>query len=198
MLNALAAAMQDHRSLCDTYDPLPQKGQDILDKNAENKFAKTEWYAELKNVVAKYGTKQTVTKVNEEDGTEYQVEELVIVKLTDNAELQAAIDELNTNINFCGHMFTEGASRRNVTGVAALTERLRLGAEALKVLGDETDWLQNAVVNAMDDDDALAEELKNYVKAALYKKITTDAEFFAPDVDDETFEETPKTYDMSS
>lgn len=200
VLNALAAAMQDHRSLCDTYDPLPQKGQDILDKNAENKFAKTEWYAELKNVVAKYGTKQTVTKVNEETGDEYQVEELVIVKLTDNAELQAAIDELNTNINFCGHMFTEGASRRNTTGVAALTERLRLGLEDLRALGglDETNnWLEGVVVNAMDDDDALAEELKNYVKAALYKKITTDADFFAPDVDEETLEETPKAYDMS-
>ena len=200
VLNALSEAMKDHRTLCDTYDPLPQKGQDILDQNAGNKFAKTEWYAELKGIVAKYGTKQMVTKVNEEDQSTYEVEELVIKQLTDNAELQAAIDELNNSINFCSHMFTTGVSKRNTTGVAALTDRLRIGLEDLRALGglDETNnWLAGAVENAMDDDDALAGELKSYVKTALYKNITSNAEFFAPDVDEETLEETPKAYDMT-
>ena len=181
VLNALAEAMKDHRLLCDTYDPLPQKGQDILDQNAGNKFAKTEWYAELKGIVAKYGTKQMVTKVNEEDQSTYEVEELVIKQLTDNAELQAAIDELNNSINFCSHMFTTGVSKRNTTGVAALTDRLRIGLADLKALNglDETNnWLAGAVENAMEDDDALAEELKSYVKTALYKNITSDPEFF--------------------
>ena len=35
------------------------------------------------------------------------------------------------------------------------------------------------------------------MKTALYKNITSNAEFFAPDVDEETLEETPKAYDMT-
>jgi glutamine synthetase len=32
--------MKDHRNLCDTYDPLPAQGYEILEKNAEKKAHK--------------------------------------------------------------------------------------------------------------------------------------------------------------
>ena len=88
-LDAAAKAMKDHRTLCDTYDPLPLNGQTVIDKFAGTKFAATTYFTNLKTYVEKYAG---------------QV-------LTNDAELQVAIDELTKAIDLCNKMFTEGESK---------------------------------------------------------------------------------------
>ena len=52
-LDAATQAMKDHRTLCDTFDPLPQKAQDIVDNNAGKKFDKTNLYSYLIQLVGR-------------------------------------------------------------------------------------------------------------------------------------------------
>ena len=198
-LEAVTQAMKDHRSLCDAYDPLPQQAQDIVVAKAETKFAKTETYTNLIKLVAKYGTLATETVVDPETGEESEQEILVIKKLTDDAELQAAIDELKFNINNANLVFTEGESKTSDTGVKVLAERLRLGAETLKSLGvPESDPLVQAAYNTLTDDDELAESVKQRVKVELYGQLKDpNNTMFEEKLDEDTYETYTETYDMT-
>ena len=197
-LEAVTQAMKDHRTLCDTYDPLPQQAQDIIDANAEKKFAKTETYTNLIALVAKYATK-TTESVLDDDGNVIEKNVLVIKKLTDDDELNAAVAELKFNINNANLVFTEGESKTSDTGVKVLAERLRLGAETLKSLGvAESDPLVQAAYNTLTDDDELAEEVKRRVKVELYGQLKDpNNSMFEEKLDEETWETYTESYDMT-
>lgn len=197
-LEAATQAMKDHRSLCDAYDPLPQQAQDIVDANAEKKFAKTETYSNLIDLIAKYATK-TTESVLDDDGNVIEKDVLVIKKLTDDAELTAAISELKFNINNANLVFTEGESKTSDTGIKVLAERLRLGAETLKSLGvAESDPLVQAAYNTLTDDDELAEEVKRRVKVELYGQLKDpNNNMFEEKLDEETWETYTESYDMT-
>ena len=198
-LDAAAQAMRDHRSLIDTYDPLPQRAVEIVDNNAEKKFARTEFYAQLKAAAEKYATKTTETVVDSETGLEIVVDVVKVKELKDDAELQAAIDELRDLVNTTGLLFTEGESKTSDTGIKVLAERLRLGAEGLKQLGvPAEDNLVQAAYNALSDDDALAESIKNRMKLELYNKLQDPANtLFEPVLDPLTEEYSTPTYDLT-
>ena len=185
-LDAAAKAMNDHHTLCATYDPLPERALAIVENNADNKFGKTAIYETLKGVAAKYATRKD----------EFTVE---VKELKDDAELEAAIAELQSAINKTSKLFTEGASSANTTGVAALTERLRIGAETLKTLGlAESDEVFAEISNALGDDDALANKVKNLTKAQLYGQLkNADNKLFEATVDENTLEETTPTYNLT-
>lgn len=201
-LDAAAKVMSDHRNLCDTYYALPEKAQQIVDDNASKKFAGTDLYVELQALAAKYVTKQiTTTTETDENGetVEKEVVTLIIKTITDDAELQAAIDELQVPVNTSSKLFTEGASTCSNTGIMVLVERLRLGAEGLKALGVAADdKLIVAANNALDDDDELAEEIKTRMKMELYGKLKdADNTLFTPVQDTLTFEDVYPSYDMT-
>lgn len=198
-LDEASKVMKDHRSLCDAYYPLPEQAQQIVDNNAENKFANTDLYIALKEVVGKYVTKRIETQLDETTGEEIQVEVLEIKKIIDDAELQAAIDELQANVNNAGKLFTEGVSKVADTGVKVLTERLRLGAEALKSLGvPEDDPLIVAVNNSLYDNDDLAESIKLRLKAEIFGQLkNADNTLFEGVMDETTLETVTPTYDMT-
>ena len=199
ILDAVSQAMKDHRALCDTYDPLPRQAQEILDNNAEKKFAGTTLYSDLKNVAAKYVTKGEGTQVDPETGEETPIVVYNVLVIKDDAELKAAIEELQSLVNTTGLLFTEGESKTSDTGVKVLVERLRLGAEALKSLGvAEDDALVKAANNALFDDDELATAIQNKLKVILYEQMKDPAsQLFAETVDENTLEVTTPTYDMS-
>lgn len=201
--------MDKHRELIDTYDPLPQKGQDILDANAEKKFAKTHYYTDLQTVVAKYGQKQKQQETDDEGNT-YETEILVIKLLKDDAELTAAISELDPAIKTAFNMFTEGPTQiyedwrinqgqpNRSTGYAPLTEQLRLGAEALKSLGAPADDpLVQAAYNALSDDQELAKAIQNRIKVLLYGQLKDDKQKLFETTYDENFDPITPTFDMS-
>ena len=212
-LDAAAQAMIDHHALCADYDPLPQTGQDALDKFAGTKFATTEIYATLTAVVNKYGTVKVEQEVDSETGETKEIKKVEIVVLKDDAELKAASAELKNAIAMAvGHadvarsgkgMFTEGASACNnsatSTGYAVLVDRIRSGAETLKSLGmPATDGLIVAANNALSDDDALADQIKNRIKFELYGQLkNADNTLFQPTVDETTEETILPTYDMT-
>ena len=198
-LDAAAQAVKDHRALCDTYDPLPEQAQNIIDANAEKKFVNHPYYAELVAVAAKYVQKVNTTKVDPETGLEYEVEELNVLVIKDDAELNAAIAELKGLVEMTGLLFTEGESKTSDTGVKVLAERLRLGAETLKSLGvaEDDTWVV-AAYNTLTDDDELVENIKRRVKEELYGKLKeADNTLFQPVLDENTYEEVTPTYDMT-
>ena len=198
-LDAAAQALKDHRTLIDTYDPLPEQAQQIVDNNAEKKFNRTEIYSTLVATLAKYGEKKTVQVTDPETGDVYDVEQVVIKELKDDAELKTAIDELQSIIAYAKGMFTEGKSelgdwQPNCTGYAVLFERIRLGIEALKSLGvPEDDELIVAANHVLIDDDSVAEAIKNRIKEILYGQLKDGNGLFA--IDEETGE--APSYDMS-
>ena len=83
--------------------------------------------------------------------------------------------------------------------MAALVERLRLGAETLKALGRAEDsYPVLQALNALEDDDELAEVLKNYVKNDIYGKLKDDANaLFKETVNEETGDVTRESIDMT-
>ncbi len=202
-LDAAAKVMTDHRGLCDTYYALPEQAQNIVDNNAANKFAGTELYAELKALAAKYVTKETsiVTETNPETGdvVEKEVVTLIIKTITDDAELQAAIDELQVPVNTSSKLFTEGESNMADTGIKVLVERLRLGAETLKKLGVAADdELVVAANNALYDNDDLAELMKTRIKKELYGQLkNADNTLFEEKVDTNTLESYIEPLDLT-
>ena len=202
-LDEAAKVMSDHRALCDTYYALPDQLRQIVENNAEKKFAGTDLYAELKAMYAEYVTKieTPTTETNPETGetTETIVVSYEYKKIYDDAELQAAIAELQVPVNTAGKLFTEGASKATTTGIAALVERLRLGAEALKSLGvAEDDELVQRAYNALDDDDDLAEELKIALKKQLYGILKDPSnKLFEEKYDSATLETYTDQYDMT-
>jgi hypothetical protein len=153
---------------------------------------KLDLFAQVKALVDKYHGVSEMLNDGTDEEPNWQ-KHYTFDELTDDATLTTAIAELRDIINTTKKLFTTGASVRGTTGVAALVERLRLGAETLKVLDPENPAIQEAL-DALDDEDAIAEGLKNNIKVALYNQLKDAGNtMFAPN--DETGE-TP-TYDMS-
>ncbi len=190
-LDAAAQAMNDHRKMCDTYDPLPEQAQEVIANNAEKKFNRTSIYANLVAAFNKYATVKTVTMVDPETGDEYEQVQVEAKVLKDDAELQVAIDELQGNINLANQMFTEGPSKvgdwsATRTGYATLVDRIRQGAETLISLGvPADDELIVVVNNALSDNDDLANGINTRIKATLYEQLRNpDNTLFAPQGDE--------------
>ena len=124
-----------------------------------------------------------------EEGAEAQWErkyEFDVLK--DDAALKVAVAELSEIATTTANLFTvhnasnsetDGNLKRETRGVAALVERLYMGAQTLKALGRAEDSYPVAqALNALDDDDELAEEVKNHVKAELYAKLKDNENIF--------------------
>lgn len=200
-LNAKAKALTDHALLCNDYDNIIKNGADVVrqNENASNtglptKFVTLDLFAQLKAAVDKYHG----VSVMQNDGTEEEPnwqKHYTFDVLKEDAALNTAIEELTDIVNTTQKLFTTGESKRNTTGVAALTERLRLGAETLKALGEtEESFAVQAGLNALEDDDEVAEMLKNNIKVIIYSKMKeADNPLFTPN------EETGETagYDMT-
>ena len=208
-LDALTAALKDHRANCDTYDKQIKKTLDVERQNAENKFAKTKLYADVKALNAKYhGTSEwvPVDPDDEEAGVELVY---TFDKLTDNAQLATAINELNAVADLATLSFTEGVSApENAnggkgTGAAVFIDRLRLGAATLQTLATALNEQADSVLlasvnNALTDSDNLAEALKLHVKKLAYKGMAdANNPLFQSSVDDATGEEIVPSYDMT-
>lgn len=176
-LNAAAKLLSDHHELCDTYDPLPLTAQEMVTTYAESKFATTEFYASLKNVAEKYEGKV----------------------LYEDKELESAIAELDEAINNAKAMFTEGASKCNLTGYAVLLDRIRMGTVTALTLGaEESETLIQQAKEALSDDDAIADGLKARIKNLLYGQLkNSDNKLFEETLDEVTLETVKPKYDMT-
>ena len=200
LLTKSSAALIDHVDLCNNYDNAIKTGSATVDQNKETKFKNTELYGQLVAVVAKYNGKSWQENVAEEGDEPKWERKYEYDILKDDAALTAAIAELTEIVNTTAKLFTTGASQRNTTGVAALVERLRLGAETLKSLGRAEDSYPVAqALNALDDNDELAEEVKKYVKADVYGKLKDGENIFQKidNSDPENPETVAATIDMS-
>ena len=194
-LAAAVDALKKHYENCNTYDDLAKRLADIARINADRKFNVTEEYATIKTLAEKYhAVSQWVNKAEEGQAEDWQ-KEVTFDVLTDDAALNEAVAELNDIVYYAEKMFTiieEGkvSECNNTTGIAALVERLRLGAETLKALGaDSNDALVVAANNALTDDDALAENIKNDVKVRLYENLKDpNNDLFQQTVDETTLE----------
>lgn len=200
LLTKSSAALIDHVALCNNYDNAIKTGSATVDKNKDTKFKNLPLYAELVAVVAKYNGKSWQENVAEEGAEPKWERKYEFDVLKDDAALTAAIAELTEIVNTTAKLFTTGASQRNTTGVAALVERLRLGAETLKTLGRAEDSYPVAqALNALDDNDELAEEVKNFIKADVYGKLKDGENIFQKidNSDPENPETVAATIDMS-
>ncbi|MBR0049032.1 MAG: hypothetical protein IJP74_06920 [Prevotella sp.] len=203
-LDNYTTAMKDHRTLCDTYDPLPAQAYEIVVNNAAKKFANTDIYKNLVAAVFEYGTNGTETQTDPETGEEIQIDVINAKVLKDDAELKTAVEKLQGNITLANDMFTEGHSKvgnwsSTKTGYAVLTDRLLYGVDALRSLGVADDDKQIvAALNALADDDNIASDLMTRVKLELYGKLKDpNNDLFKAVVDEVTLEETTPTYDMT-
>jgi hypothetical protein len=200
-VEALAQCGDDlinHATLCKNYDQKIKDGADVVRQNENpsntgvpTKFVNLPLFSEIKAAVDKYhGVSEMVNEGTEEEPNWQK--HYTYDKLTDDAQLTTAINELAELVEKGQKMFTSGESKMYMYGVAPLVERLRRGAEAIKVLEPENPIIEEAL-NAFDDDDELAEKVKNNLKAALYKKINAGENLFPED------EQTglPQTHDLS-
>lgn len=180
-LNGLMVEMDAHHTLVDNYYAAINGAISAVDTYAGSKFAGMAEYATLQKGVADY-----VNELGE------------IKKIYDDAELQAAVDAIKPIVDSASKYFTEGPSKYGTTGIAALVERIRLGAEALKALGvSEEDELIKAANAAITDDDNLADQIKLRLKAETYKALSEGKELFTQ-VYDETIEDfVTSTVDMT-
>lgn len=197
LLNNCSAALIDHAALCNNYDNLIKEGSDVVRQHANDKFAALELYAQLVELVNKYHG----VSVMQNDGTEEEPnwqKHYEYDKLTDDAALTDAVAELTDIVNTTAKLFTTGKSQRNTTGVAALVERLRLGAETLKTLGKAEDSTPVAeALNALDDDDALAEQVKSAITLEVYGQLKEDGNTLFEGKDDGEGNIITPTYDMT-
>ena len=203
LLNSCSAALIDHAALCNNYDKLIKDGSDVVRQHATDKFAALDLYAQLVELVNKYHG----VSVMQNDGTEEEPnwqKHYTYDVLKDDAALTTAVAELTDIVNTTAKLFTTGPSQwvlgNPTTGVAALVERLRLGAETLKTLGMAEDAYPVAqALNALDDSDELAEELKKFVKAELYGKLKDNTNIFekVDNSDPENPETKAVSYDMT-
>jgi hypothetical protein len=179
LLNGCSDKLIAHVDLCNSYDNAIKTGSATVDQNKETKFKDTELYAQLVALVDKYHGKSSMVNVAEEGAEPKWERQYEFDVLKDDAALTTAIAELTETVNTTAKLFTTGQSQFTTTGVAALVERLRLGAETLKALGRAEDSYPVAqALNALDDDDELAEEVKNHVKAELYAKLKDNENIF--------------------
>ena len=178
--------LNNHATLCKNYDQKIKDGADVVRQNENpsntgvpTKFVNLPLFAEMKAAVDKYhGVSEMVNEGTEEEPNWQK--HYTFDKLTDDAQLTTAINELAEVVEKAQKMFTSGESKMYMYGVAPLVERLRRGAEAIKVLEPENPIIEEAL-NAFDDDDELAEKVKNNLKAALYKKINAGENLFPED-----------------
>jgi hypothetical protein len=176
----------NHATLCKNYDQKIKDGADVVRQNENpsntgvpTKFVNLPLFSEIKAAVDKYhGVSEMVNEGTEEEPNWQK--HYTYDKLTDDAQLTTAINELSEVVEKGQKMFTSGESKMYMYGVAPLVERLRRGAEAIKVLEPENPIIEEAL-NAFDDDDELAEKVKNNLKAALYKKINAGENLFPED-----------------
>ena len=200
-VEALAQCGDDliaHATLCKNYDQKIKDGADVVRQNENpsntgvpTKFVNLEMFANLKAAVDKYhGVSEMVNEGTEEEPNWQK--HYTFDLLTEDAQLTTAISELSELVENAQKMFTSGESSMYMYGVAPLVERLRRGAEAVRVLDPENPIIDEAL-NAFEDDDELAEKVKNNLKVALYKKIIAGENLFPED------EQTglTQTHDMS-
>lgn len=181
-LNAAIVDLDAHCTLVNNYYSTVDNAVNAVATYSEGKFANLPLLAELKAALANY---------LDENG--------VAIYLTDDAQLQAALDAMSEAANNAGLLFTEGVSQVGTTGIAALVDRIRLGAESLKKLGvPASDELIVAAENALEDDDNLVDLIKNRLKVEIYGQLKNpDNKLFEKKVDEETLEEVSETYDMT-
>ena len=212
-LDALAQAMKDHRSLCDKYDPLPAQAQAVIEKYADTKFAVTSIYSNLVATTAKYAVKSTEKGYDEETGEEIDVEVVSARVIKDDAELTTATSELLNAIALAvgsgdvarsgKGMFTDGEPSMGdwsatCTGIAVLVDQIRHGAIAMRELGIDNEQLLNLADNALTDDAEIVDALKRIITKEIYGQLkNADNDLFSTAVDEETLEESEKTYDMT-
>ena len=197
LLNTCSADLIDHAALCNNYDKLIKDGSDVVRQHASDKFAALPLYAQLVELVNKYHG----VSVMQNDGTEEEPnwqKHYTYDILKDDAALTAAVTELTDIVNTTAKLFTTGQSKRNTTGVAALVERLRLGAETLKTLGKAEDsYPVSQALNALEDDDVLAEEVKKYVTTEVYGQLKDPANTLFEGTFDDEGNVITKSYDMT-
>ena len=213
-LDALAQAVKDHRALCDDYDTNIKKTVDVERQNKENKFNATELYAQVVAMNAKYNATSEWVDVAErpEEDPEAEVEPVWQLQysfdvLKDNEQLKTAIAELKDLANVTTLLFTEGVSTPGDsnggkgTGVAVLTDRIRMGAETLKKLGVAEDNSTYKLAQlALTDDSLLVAQMQSLSMALLYDTLAKNVDIFQETVfNDETLEDDvlTKTYDMT-
>ena len=198
-LDAATQALKNHHLNCDSYDTQMKKVIDAVRQNGEGKFASTELYGQLVTINNKYHGSSEWVDYDPEDpdmGGEFAY---TFDKLTDDAALQAAVDELSGVAQAAVYMFTEGESKTSSdVGIKVLVDRIRQGAEGLQQLGvAEDDELIVAANNAVSDDDDLVEALKNRLKLEYFNKMKNGEDMFPTIVDEETLEETSTTYNFT-
>ena len=165
-LSVKTEAQSQHYTRCNDYDNNLQDAEALVSEYADSKFNKHELFGKLSTAVGKYSGKQ----------------------LTDDAELKTAIDEIKGNVAEAKAMFTTGKPRQGTTGIAALVERIRMGAETLTTNFGMTDAdeLIVAANNALEDDDELAAEIKKAILVKYYEKVVAGAQesLFSETADD--------------
>ena len=165
-LSVKTEAQSQHYTRCNDYDNNLQDAEALVSEFADSKFNKNELFDKLSTAVGKYSGKQ----------------------LTDDAELKTAIDELKGTAAEAKAMFTTGKPHQGTTGIAALVERIRMGAETLTTNFGMTDAdeLIVAANNALEDDDELAAEIKKAILVKYYEKVVAGAQesLFSETADD--------------
>ena len=165
-LSVKTEAQSQHFKRCNDYDNNLQEGESLVSEFADSKFNKHELFNKLSTAVGKYSGKV----------------------LTDDAELKTAIDELKGTVAEAKAMFTTGKPHQGTTGIAALVERIRMGAETLTTNFGMTDAdeLIVAANNVLEDNDELAAEIKKAILVKYYEKVVAGAQesLFSETVDE--------------
>jgi hypothetical protein len=210
-LDALGVALEAHGKLCGDYDTQIKSALDVVRQvaaeldngkpNEKHKFASTDMYANLCEVVGHYHGSSEWRDINEDPEGEPNMQLFYeFDKLTDDAALNAAIAELKDITNLTSLLFTTGASQGTTTGYAAEFERIRLGIAGLKALGvAEDDALLVEANKTLGDDDDVAEALMNRTTLEVYGKLKGSDNIFetVDDTDPENPIVSAKRYDMT-
>ena len=197
-LAAAVEVLKKHFELCNSYDDLAQRLADVVRINRDKRFAATELFGKVSALAEKYHATSEWVNVAEEGQDENWQKRFTFDVLTDDAALDEAVAELSDPVLLAEKSFTDGVSKFNTTGIAALIERLRLGAETLKTLGKAEDSYPIVqALNAFDDDDELAEELKKYVKTEVYGQLKDPANTLFEGTFDDDGNVIPKSLDMT-
>ena len=171
-LDAAAKAMQEHRTLCDTYDPLVSKAQGVLD-GVEDK------YKAYKQYDGHVAYDELLATINTYSG---QV-------LTDNDSLKTAINTLNESMRYM-------ATAKRV--VDALTQSIQSGYNTLKMLTTPSAALTASVNSVLTDDATVKQAVRDELTTALYRALSDPANtVFSEKLDTTTLETYVDSLDMS-
>lgn len=180
-LEGAVKAMVEHSTLIKTYDPLVPQAVTARNNRTNTKFETTEIYAFANQVIEKYGEKEFDPESLEES--------IVSKKLTDDAELQVAISELNKVII---GLKTIGRTTQN--------ELLPIqhGIAALEMLGAADEELSAEFAGALAISPALTAKTQKTVKDAMYKTLVANPDFFVATQDPETLDMVKDSVDMTA